>query len=75
MDWQPIDSAPKDGTRVLLANFAEDLETGEWGYYDGPQVAFLNPRTGLWDDGDYNANITDMNYWMPLPPPPIKFTK
>lgn len=60
--WQTIDSAPKDGTRVLVfrAKWAENMfvawfntETGDW-------APLLSPYIGL----------RDVTHWMPLPEPP-----
>lgn len=58
--WQPIETAPKDGTRVLLV-----INHGEWG-----DAVW----TGLWADGwmvSYGKAQANPTHWMPLPPPPI----
>jgi hypothetical protein len=60
MAWQPIESAPKDGTRVMLAD-AEWTDIGRW-----------RIESQLWMDDD-DAGWTDPfwpTHWMPLPPPP-----
>ncbi|WP_103171560.1 DUF551 domain-containing protein [Paracoccus sp. SY] len=62
MTWQPIDTAPKDGTPVLC--FTPDDH--------------FSPVTGmdvLWFDGGhwlYNGDPWPWNptHWMPLPEPP-----
>lgn len=64
MEWQPIETAPKDGTPILC--FTPDEQ--------------FSPITGidvLWfENGDwlYNANIVldPPTHWMPLPPPPTQ---
>lgn len=56
MMWQPIKTAPKDGTEVLV-------------YAGGFFVAYWNGRS--WDDGDFYDHIDDVTHWMPLPDPPI----
>ena len=53
--WKLIETAPKDGTTLLL-----------WGG-GGPRVGFWNGKT--WDDGDYFNNL-DVTYWQPLPKDP-----
>jgi hypothetical protein len=70
--WQTIDSAPRDGTRVLLTS-GGDVAVGQWLrdsgisdwtdescpiYTDGPGAA-----AGWWD--------TPPTHWMPLPAPPL----
>ena len=68
MQWQPIETAPKDGTRILAYwpdtygnNSAVQVETwwGPWGKASTWQSAFE------WADG---ACVP--THWMPLPPPP-----
>ena len=66
-DWQPIETAPKDGTIIILPNMVGTNTTlGRWGtymcnvtgWYD-MQVGHLN---GLWKP----------EVWMPCPPVPNK---
>jgi hypothetical protein len=58
--WRDIESAPKDGTRVLVfspldkAIFACGFENGMW-------------QTGVWRA---NNNAGQPTHWMPLPTPP-----
>lgn len=67
--WQPIETAPKDGTLLLLwerdgskynAAFG-DVFCGRW------DDALLIDRVGHWIDGRFTRNPT---HWLPLPPPP-----
>lgn len=69
--WQPIDTAPKDGTAVLLAVLIYgryDLVTG---YYQGSYGPYS--QWALVQTGDYASN-SDVDgipqYWMQLPEPP-----
>ncbi len=63
--WQEIASAPKDGTRLLLAR--KQVMSGE-----------LTVVSGHWNSGGAMhmphwstcANIHDWTHWMPLPDPP-----
>ena len=66
-DWQPIATAPKDGTWVLLGDFKEALaEEHSYG------VARFHD--GIWQDGYqpkwYWDAAFDPTHWKPLPPPP-----
>jgi hypothetical protein len=69
-DWQPIKTAPKDGTKVLLI-FGNEVD-------DEPSAALA-----MWDANDgwldsfsgrsvTDGFFTDPTHWMPLPPPPLK---
>lgn len=65
MEWRPIETAPKNGTPVLIA--------GHWGGVpDAPQ--FVDVDT--WDDhsGDWRCHDRAhdlVTHWLPLPAPPI----
>lgn len=62
MEWETIDSAPKDDTPVLLY-----CPPTEW------ERAYVH--SAVWYhrewliDGSYHC-IRDATHWMPLPPPP-----
>jgi hypothetical protein len=64
MDWKLIETAPKDGTQILLLVDGVTVQAswgvGDDGDYNNP---CWNPTyTGaIWDD--------DATHWMPLPPP------
>jgi Protein of unknown function (DUF551). len=62
MEWLPIETAPKDGTWVLV-------HTGE---YTHPISAFWFKYNGLAYWRDYNLDVVDeITHWMPLPKPPV----
>lgn len=70
-NWKTIDTAPKDGTAVLLAVLTYgryDLVTG---YYQGSYGPYS--QWALVQTGDYASN-SDVDgipqYWMQLPEPP-----
>lgn len=83
--WQPIETAPKDGTLILLWSEDARLEAyndhPRWGgaydkaneYEPKPAAPFV----GFWSDDRYwqLAHYTAFSYaathWMPLEPPPI----
>jgi hypothetical protein len=62
-EWQPIETAPKDGTKVLL--FCNPCGAG---------VGLFHLRRKLWVLGDPNEleaeDIIFPTHWMPLPEPP-----
>ena len=63
-EWQPISTAPKDGTRVLLS--AHDWRE--------PVIGSFRPDTGPWYHGDEETDLPygecKPTHWMPLPAPP-----
>jgi hypothetical protein len=65
-EWQPIATAPKDGTRVLLW-WAKDARSRirilRW------DSDLYNPE-GRWTDGEYDYDMP--SHWMPLPDPPTQ---
>jgi hypothetical protein len=75
MEWQPIETAPKDGTRILLYRPS---------YFDWARVIGGNwcdekiakkPRPYWTHDrecliGVLEARQHQPTHWMPLPPPP-----
>jgi hypothetical protein len=62
MTWQPIEAAPKDGTRVL---------TYRLGFEENMAVAWFTPNYGdpCWAPV-HGGCWPDVTHWMPLPPPP-----
>lgn len=76
-EWQPIETAPKDGTLVLLLD-GRMVVAGCWN-------AAFNDGWCFWDgygvsSDDDEANVVELNswipgfgpsHWMPLPSPPI----
>jgi len=65
MEWQPIDSAPKDRTAIILGKKGEKSQQGRW-YGDGPLGGFCSDNGG---EGTFEGDNIP-THWMPLPPPP-----
>ena len=64
MEWQPIDTAPRDGTNILLFVCGSVIE-GWWceQWNDWEVVCLSSHVCGSIDDGT-------PTHWMPLPDPP-----
>jgi hypothetical protein len=60
MTWQPIATAPKDGTPILLFAPHKSVVQGSWNRGD----AFNMPH---WSTP---SNWFEPTHWMPLPDPP-----
>ncbi|WP_311270335.1 hypothetical protein [Sphingobium sp. WCS2017Hpa-17] len=69
--WQPIETAPRDGTHFLATAIVRNVKTGArwWETY----VIWADDETGeIHPDCDHGwSNIDDYSHWMPLPAPPI----
>jgi hypothetical protein len=77
MEWQPIETAPKDVDRILIAD-AGAVEVGEW----VPWTTYVSDLQAGWrdakyEDGDewgskrtFDQNKRQPTHWMPLPSPP-----
>jgi hypothetical protein len=60
-EWQPIETAPKDGTWILVfENHEKPLDTVMWNHF-----------YGLWRNG-YNDHASYPTHWQPLPEPPVQ---
>jgi hypothetical protein len=63
-DWRPIETAPKDGTRVLL--YQVDSPIGAHKIW----IQYCNAKWGeYWLSSDESLRM-EPSHWMPLPPPP-----
>jgi hypothetical protein len=65
-EWKPIESAPKDGTDLLL--FSEEVGFAAGCFFTREEAGCFCGWFGTCADGRV---ITNPTHWMPLPPPPI----
>lgn len=79
MNWQPISTAPKDGTHIILSNGLSVAE-GWWEHVDA-YIREKRDLEGRYIDQDEHDGFDgwldcgggmqpDPTHWMPLPPPP-----
>ncbi len=66
MNWRKIDNAPKNGTKILLADYSGYHARRTMWISSGYWVRLTN--IGFWTDG-VEALCTP-THWKPLPPPP-----
>lgn len=69
-EWQPIKTAPRDGTPVLIwdngvyrAHWSEEAHDYKFEDYPGWQIFDC-------EDGFYSVASKSPTHWMPLPEPP-----
>jgi hypothetical protein len=68
-EWQPIETAPKDGTRILaLIRQSDYIKILHW-EPDSSYERTKYPEYHQWFDG-YTHWIP--SHWMPLPSPPLR---
>ena len=73
-DWQPIETAPKDGTVILLYRFTDPVKLGfpiytrfqAWDYAVGYYTSDKERAPTGW----VSPPIANPTHWMPLPEPP-----
>lgn len=68
MEWQPIETAPKNGDDLWLYQQGQEPEQFV-GYFCSDGCSYWAYRERLVNDVVGEANPT---HWMPLPPPPSK---
>ena len=70
--WQPIETAPKDGTKIIVWTVHDEVEVSEWFRTTGDEYVeaeggLYRKENKLYYEG-WNGNKP--THWMPLPPPP-----
>ena len=66
-EWQPIETAPKDGTYILVYG-PEEWDMVLWHPYWGDCGAWCRVQTADYDND--NREVRNPTHWQPLPPPP-----
>lgn len=72
-EWQPIETAPRDGTKILVFTIHGDIELTEYyeqwhdEYEPVENDLFRKVRKKAYEGWNSNA----FEYWMPLPEPPL----
>lgn len=73
MRWQPIDTAPKDGTEVLLAGGVTGIDIGSWcacGAYHSKSKLRPAYFEQAWGSRGSHMLHPQPTHWMPLPDAP-----
>lgn len=64
MEWQPIETAPKDGTQILVTRWSKSLN--QW---DTGVVIWLSGTWKVKPTRDLRLSLLG-THWLPLPEPP-----
>lgn len=70
-EWQPIKTAPKDGSEILLAH-ANSVWVDQW--IPSTSYEVRNGEGGCWMMCDQWTTPEIPSHWMPLPEPPTSKT-
>lgn len=66
-DWQPIETAPMDGTELLLSGPSWNGMKPD----EPPYFAVGLWQSGAWREGEDGSRLWSPTHWMPLPEPPV----
>ena len=68
-DWQPIETAPRDGTAVL--GYIPSKRGAYLARQDVVPIHWSGWGGGVWDNSTSGHHIVEeVTHWMPLPEPP-----
>ena len=70
MKWQPIETAPRDGTLILAMAIYNDVVLARTAKWVKTGVSKYNPEGGYWTCPNQKSVIGEFTHWMPLPEPP-----
>ena len=65
--WQSIDTAPKDDTKILLGRFVDYCPNGKNGLIKVDRWHTTGAYIGF---GNFNSQYWPATHWQPLPAPP-----
>lgn len=67
MEWQPIETAPKDGTIVIV--ILSGIHPGTRKHFE-PRIAYWNMYESRWIDihGENEYTHWELSHWIDLPP-------
>lgn len=68
--WRPIETAPKDGTKVLLGRFTGRKKADQEGFCAVDRWHRREDGAGFTGFGKFNPTYWPPTHWMPLPPAP-----
>lgn len=69
--WRPIETAPKDGTVVLLFKHSMDFKIRGYGYWEGGDAFVSGWISKGFDETFGNLGLGNPSHWMPLPESPL----
>ena len=67
-EWQPIESAPRDGTQFIATTMVSHIDGRRW---RETHLIWCDDETGeIHHDCEQGWQVDDYAYWQPLPAPP-----
>lgn len=68
--WQPIETAPKDGTEILLGRFVDKCQFGHNNTVAVDYWHDVTRKDKFNGFGQFNPTYWPPTHWMPIPAPP-----
>lgn len=69
-EWQPIETAPKDGRKFIAGRFAPEGDKSQPNNLVAVDRWHKMPEDGYTGLGQFNNRYWPATHWMPLPAPP-----
>ena len=72
MKWQPIETAPRDGTSLLLwcPHYKRPIRVGTYEIWEDFSHGQSVSKREYWSIGTFDSLEVLPTHWMPLPEPP-----
>jgi len=73
MEWQPIETAPRDGREILVWGEYQQVATARYSEWEKRFVASWEDSSVIEYQGDFGTDyktLATITHWMPLPAPP-----
>lgn len=70
--WKPIETAPKDGTRIMLAKFGKTFDANTWKETEDVKLfwagaGFWSKKWNNWNDGFEPCGLASPTHWFEIP--------
>lgn len=72
MNWQPIETAPKDGSDILILTSEYEKRKVTSAYYESEDDTWVPVKLSVHGCGCCRGDYPKPSHWMPLPEPPMQ---
>jgi hypothetical protein len=71
-EWQPIETAPRDGTPVVLLWGSGSIHSGHFAHTQHYENGKLTREAEHWTGNPWFSTGSTPTHWMPRPPEPVE---